>query len=157
MNKLEEVLNILKKNGFSSLVSSVLWKSDGEYLEINLKVGTAKEHVRLLERQLRVVSEVEIKIIGISEPKTKSIDDPLQLISTVNSLMQHPNAAKLFINKESIETSPSGGGLSMCMIDVKYNNSTAKHYFESLRQGEPLVEECLNDLSAKRIDVTIWE
>lgn len=166
MNKLEDALSIIRKNGFSDLLSSILWKSEGELLEIHLNETTPKEKYRAVERLLRVLPDVEVKMnnrlksdpsdapIEEENPDTQVSHSPKALI---RSLLQHPNAEKLTIDKKSLDYSPSGTGLSICMVEVKYATSAAKHYFENLQQGEALIVECLSDVTANRIEVTIWE
>lgn len=166
MNKLEDALSIIRRNGFTDLLSSIVWKSEGEFLEIHLIETAGKEQCRAIERMLRVLPDVEVKVINGVEtdpidtltedetPNSKISQSPATLIK---SLLQHPYAEKLTIHKEPLDYSPSGTGLTICMVEVKYANSTAKHYFENLQQGEALVGECLNDLTANRIEVTIWE
>jgi hypothetical protein len=166
MNKLEDALSIIKRNGFTDLLNSILWKSEGELLEIHLIETTPKEKYRAVERLLRVLPDVAVKMnngekpdpsnapVEEENPDTQVSHSPKALI---RSLLQHPNAEKLTINKQSPDYSPSGTGLSICMIEVKYATSAAKHYFENLQQAESLIVECLNDITAKRIEVTIWE
>lgn len=166
MNKLEDALSIIKRNGFTDLLSSIQWKSEGELLEIHLNENTSKEQYRAVERLLRVLPDVEVKMNNRVKPDPSHAPIEKENLNTqvshspkalIRSLLQHPNAEKLTINKESPDYSPSGTGLSICMVEVKYATSAAKHYFENLQQGEVLILECLNDSTANRIKVTIWE
>lgn len=168
MNKLEEALSIIRRNGFTDLLSSILWKSksDGEFLEIHLIKNTGKEQYRAIERMLRVLPDVEVKMEGGGE--SEQVETPIENenqnpkishspTALIKSLLQHPNAEKLTINKEPLGYSPSRTGLIICMIEIKYATSAAKHYFENLQQGESLILESLNDFTTSRIEVTIWE
>jgi hypothetical protein len=166
MNKLEDALSIIRRNGFTDLLSSILWKSEGEFLEIHLIDTAGREQYQAIERMLRVLPDVEVKMNNGA--KSDLIDTPTEdagqtaqvsrsPTALIKSLLQHPDAEKLTINKEPLDYSPSGTGLSICMVEVKYATSAAKHYFENLQQAEALIVECLNDVTANKIEVTIWE